>query len=105
MFMGVESRWDPVFILGTRFFKPMGSQDPVFLTPSANTGLTKIKELTEMRYENLVRLSQDREQWRNMTAVGGWVGSGLIWKKRIGKSSQDSPVCCTSADINKKVDN
>ena len=36
--------------------------------------LTKIKELTEMRYENLVRLSQDREQWRNMTAVGGWVG-------------------------------
>ena len=27
----------PFLFWGPRFFKPMGSQDPVFLTPSANT--------------------------------------------------------------------
>ena len=30
--------------------------------------MTNITELTGMRYEDLVRLAQDREQWRIMTA-------------------------------------
>ena len=30
--------------------------------------MTNITEWTEMRYEDLVRLAQDREPWRIMTA-------------------------------------
>ena len=32
-YLGVKSRWDPVFILWIRFFNPMGSQHPVFFNP------------------------------------------------------------------------
>ena len=33
MFMGVESRWDPVFILGTPFFQTNGVPGPCFFNP------------------------------------------------------------------------
>ena len=33
MFMGVESLWDPVFILGTLFFQTNGVPGPCFFNP------------------------------------------------------------------------